>query len=154
MHRRTALLSIAVTFLMMAFLIVPLYGKEDKITAPKEFGTYIKTTAGLKRLVPNMVQDEKGLIFVESNKPPVYALKDFEYFVIYSPRSMEALTINPLLFIQASPLGKPRYIFGKNIEYTAQKRGDNLFLIKPKGLMGRGYFCVWIEDTAWDFVIE
>jgi hypothetical protein len=154
MHRRTALLSITVTFLMMAFLIVPLYGKEDKITAPKEFGTYIKTTVGLKRLVPNMVQDEKGLIFVESNKPPVYALKDFEYFVIYGPRNMEVLTINPLLFIQASPLGKPRYIFGKNIEYVVQKRGDNLFTIKPKGLMGRGYFCLWIEDTAWDFVIE
>jgi hypothetical protein len=154
MHRFARLHSVITAFLIILFLAFPLYGKEDKVTTPKEFGAYIKTSAGLKRLIPNMVQDQNGMIFVESNKPPVYALKDFEYFVIYGPRNMDVLTINPLLFLQASPLGKPRYIFGKNIDYAIQKRGNNLFIIKPKGLIGRGYFCLWIEDTAWDFVIE
>jgi hypothetical protein len=154
MHRFARLHSVITAFLIILFLAFPLYGKEDKVTTPKEFGAYIKTSAGLKRLIPNMVQDQNGMIFVESNKPPVYALKDFEYFVIYGPRNMDVLTINPLLFLQASPLGKPRYIFGKNIDYVIQKRGNNLFTIKPKGLIGRGYFCLWIEDTAWDFVIE
>jgi len=154
MDRRSMFYSIAVALVITAFMAAPLYGKEDKISAPKEFGTYVKTAGGLKRLVPNIVQESNGMIFVEGNKPPVFALKDVEYFVIYGPRNMEVLTINPLLFLQATGLGKPRFIFGKNIEYTAQKRGTNFYTIKPKGLMGRGYFCLWIEDTAWDFVIQ
>ena len=154
MIRRSALLLLTIAFLAAVFLAGPSFAKDDKIATPKEFGTYIKTSAGLKRLVPNIVQDNNGMLFIESNKPQVFPLKDVEYFVIYGPRNMEVLTINPLLFLQASGLGKPRYMFGKNIEYTTQKKGNNLFVIKPKGLMGRGYFCLWIEDTAWDFVIE
>ncbi|MDR2017503.1 MAG: hypothetical protein LBQ00_01265 [Syntrophobacterales bacterium] len=154
MYRPTVLHTVITALLIMVFSTVPLYGKDDKIVTPKEFGTYIQTTGGLKRIVPNIVQDQNGMLFVESNKPAVYALKDFEYFVLYGPQNMEVLTLNPLLFLQASPLGKPQYMFGKNIEFTTQKKGNNLYTVKPKGLMGRGYFCLWIEDAAWDFVIE
>jgi hypothetical protein len=136
------------------FLAFPLYGKDTKTPTPKEFGTYIKTAAGLKRITPNIVFDEKGVIFIESNNPPRFALKDMEYFVVYGAQNMEVLTMNPLLFVQASPLGKARFIFGKNIDVVVQKKATNLHTVKPKGLLGRGYYCLWIEDTAWDFVIE
>jgi hypothetical protein len=136
------------------FVALPLFGKDDKIATPKEFGAYVKTTGGLKRLLPNVVQEENGMLFVESNSPPRYALKDVEYFIIYGTHNMDVLTLNPLVFARASALGKARYIFGKNIEFALQKRGNNQFVIKPKGLLGRGYFSLWIEDTAWDFIIE
>ena len=130
-----------------------LHAKDDK-AAPKEFGAYVKTSTGLKRLVPNIVFDQNGMLFIESNNPARYALKDVEHFVIYGTHNMNVLTMNPLLFLQASPLGKPRYMFGKNIEFVIQNKGSDLFTIKPKGLLARGYYCLWIEDTAWDFVIE
>lgn len=144
------LMGVVVAFLLLS----PLYAKEVKIQAPKEFGTYIKTATGLKRLIPNVVFDEQGMLFIESNNPARFPLKDLEYFLIYGPRNMEVLTMNPLLFVQASALGKPRFIFGKNVDITVQDRGNSLHVIKPKGLLGRGYYCLWIEDTAWDFVIE
>jgi hypothetical protein len=145
--------------LLMGVLIVtifasPLFGKDIKIPTPKEFGVYIKTDAGLKKILPNVVFDQEGMIFIESNTPPRFALKDVEQFVIYGTHNMDVLTLNPLLFVQASPLGKTRFMFGKNIDLTVQKKGTNLYSAKPKGLLGRGYYCLWIEDTAWDFVIE
>jgi hypothetical protein len=133
---------------------VPLYGKDIKVPTPKEFGIYIKTAGGLKKIMPNVVFEEQGMIFIESNNPPRFPLKDMEYFVIYGTHNMDVLTMNPLLFVQASPLGKTRFMFGKNIDLTAQKKGENLYMVKPKGLLGRGYYCLWIEDTVWDFVIE
>ena len=139
---------------IMLFVTMPLYGKDDGFAPPKDYGVYIKTQAGLKRLLPNIVLDEKGMLLIETNNPPRFALKDMEYFVIYGRHNLDILTINPLIFQQASALGKGRFIFGKNIEFVTQKRPNNLFVVKPKGLMGRGYFALWIEDTAWDFLIE
>jgi hypothetical protein len=136
------------------FLAFPLYGKDTKAPTPKEFGTYVKTTKGLQKITPNVVFDEGGMIFIESNNPQRFALADTEYFVMYGTHNIDVLTMNPLLFVQASPLGKTRFIFGKNVEVVIQKKGNNLYTIKPKGLLGRGYYSLWIEDTAWDFVIE
>lgn len=153
MCKSTLFRKILICAFVMLLFGLPLHGKPDRST-PKEFGTYIKTSTGLKRLTPNIVFDQNGVLFIESNNPARYTLKDVEYFVIYGPHNMDVLTVNPLLFLQASPLGKPRYAFGKNIEFTVQSKGNNLFTIKPKGLMGRGYYCLWIEDTAWDFIIE
>jgi hypothetical protein len=140
--------------IVMSLFISPLYGKDERITTPKELGIYMKTTSGAKRLIPNIVFDHEGLIWIEANNPARFALKDFEYFILHGPYNIDVLTINPLGFFQQSPLGKPRFMFGKNVEFTVQKKGNNVFIIKPKGLLGRGYFCLWIEDTVWDFIIE
>jgi hypothetical protein len=143
--------------LLLSFIIclaaVPLYGKNDKLP-PKEFGIYMMTGGGLKRIIPNVVFDENGILYVESNNPQRFALKDVNYLVVYGKHDMQVLTVNPLLFIQASRLGKPRYGFGNNVEFETKKKGSDLYTVKPKGLLGRGYFCLWINDTAWDFIIE
>ncbi len=141
---------------LLAVLCVaaPLYAKDDKLVTPKEFGAYLKTEAGLKRLVPNVVFDENGILYLETNSPPRFPLKDVDYFVLYGKHDVQVLTVNPLLFMQASRLGKARYGFGKNVEFDLKKRGNDLYTVKPKGLLGRGYFCLWINDTAWDFIIE
>jgi hypothetical protein len=62
--------------------------------------------------------------------------------------------MNPLLFIQQSPLGKARFVFGKDVGIEIKKKGDDLYTVKPKELMGRGYFSLWIDDGAWDFIVE
>jgi len=132
---------------------MPALGKDDKLQ-PKEYGVYVQSNKTLKRLMPNVVFDQEGVIFVESNNPPVFLLKDVEQFVLYGNYDVQVLTINPLLFFRPSPLGKMRHVFGKNIEYELKKRADELYTVKPKGLLGRGYFSLWINETAWDFVIE
>jgi len=131
----------------------PLYGKDDKLK-PKEFGVYIKTQKALLRLMPNIVFDEKGILFIETNNPPHFLLKDIEYFVVYGKYDIKVLTMNPLLFIQQSSLGKSRFIFGKDISFDLKKTGNDLYTVKPKELMGRGYFSLWIDDSAWDFIVE
>jgi hypothetical protein len=145
------------TILMCAlFLFVatmPLYGKEEKIS-PKEYGAYVKTPKGLVRLLPNILFNENGLIYLESNNPARFPLKDVEYFVIFGKYDMDVLTINPLLFFQPSRVGKGRFIFGQNIEFNTRKTGNDLYTLRPKGLLGRGYFALWIEDSVWDFVID
>ena len=147
---RCACAVLAILFLLVA---VPSYSKDD-FAKPKEFGIYIKTGKGLKRLIPNIVFEEKGLLYVEANNPAHYLLKDVEFFVIYGKHDMKSLTINPLLFFQPSTVGKSRFIFGKELPFESKKRGEDLYTIKPKGLLGRGYTCLWINDTAWDFIIE
>jgi len=140
-------------FIAIFFNTYDSFAKEQKVIKPKEFGVYIKTKAGLIRLLPNLVLEEEGILFIESNKPPTFPLKDIQYFIIHGQYDMDVLTFNPLLFYGMS-LGKPRYIFGKDMEIIVTKQKDNLYSIKPKGLLGRGYFCLWINDSAWDFVIE
>ncbi|OPY75748.1 MAG: hypothetical protein A4E65_03428 [Syntrophorhabdus sp. PtaU1.Bin153] len=144
---------IVICLLMVVFFSVALHAKED-FSKPKEFGVYIKTPSGLKRLLPNIVFDEKGFLFIEMNNPPHFLLKDVEFFVLYGKHDVNVLTINPLLFFQPSQLGKLRYIFGKNIAFDVKKRGDDFYVVKPKGLLGRGYMSLWINDTAWDFVLD
>ena len=145
---------IILVFVLLIFsLNIPLYGKDDRVQ-PKEFGVYIKTQKSIVRLMPNVVFDERGVFFIESNNPARFVLKDIEHFVIYGKYDMSILTLNSLLFFNPSPLGKARYIFGKDIEINVKKQGTDLYSIKQKGLLSRGYYCLWINDSAWDFVIE
>jgi hypothetical protein len=135
------------------FAVTLLHGKDD-FTKPKEFGVYVKTEKVLKRLMPNIVFDEKGLLYIEMNNPPRFLLKDVQFFVIYGKYDMKVLTLNPMLFFQPSSLGKQRYIFGKEIAFDLKKRSDDLYVVKSKELLGRGYTSIWINDSAWDFIIE
>ncbi|MBP8625938.1 MAG: hypothetical protein KBE27_03245 [Syntrophorhabdaceae bacterium] len=141
------------TFILMA--VHDVSAKEEKIQKPKENGVYIKTKNGLVRLLPNIVFDEGGVIFINSNNPQTFALKDIQYFIVYGTFDMDVLTYNPMLFYQASALGSPRFVFGKDIDITVKKqKTPNLWIVRPKGPFSRGYFALWINDTAWDFVIE
>jgi len=135
------------------FAVTVLHGKDD-FAKPKEFGVYVKTEKGLKRLMPNMIFDERGLLFIEMNNPPRFLLKNVEFFVIYGKYDVKVLTLNPMLFFQPSPLGKQRYVFGKEIAFDMKKRSDDLYVVKSKELLGRGYTSIWINDSAWDFIIE
>lgn len=145
--------AILCTMVILLFVVSGSDGKED-FAKPKEFGVYIKVGKELKRLVPNIVFDEKGLLYIEMNNPSRFLLKDVQLFVVHGKYEMNVLTINPLLFFQPSPLGKPRYLLGKEIAFDMKKQGDDLYVVKPKGLLGRGYFALWINDSAWDFIIE
>jgi hypothetical protein len=135
------------------FAVTLLHGKDD-FTKPKEFGVYVKTEKVLKRLMPNIVFDEKGLLYIEMNNPPRFLLKDVQFFVIYGKYDMKVLTLNPMLFFKPSSLGKQRYIFGKEIAFDLKKKSDDLYVVKSKELLGRGYTSIWINDSAWDFIIE
>lgn len=135
------------------FAVTLVYGKDD-FAKPKEFGVYVKTEKGLKRIVPNIVFNEKGVLFIEMNNPARFLLKDVEFFVIYGKYDLTVLTLNPLLFFQPSPLGKQRYILGKAIAFDLKKKSDDLYTVKPKELLGRGYMALWINDSAWDFIID
>lgn len=129
------------------------FAKDDKIN-PKETGVYIKTEKGLKRLLPNIVFEQEEMIYIESNNPAHFLLKDVEYFVFFGKYDFKVLTLNPMIFFQASPLGKPRFIFGKSIDVELKQIGTDLYTVKPKKLLGRGYCSLWIEDSAWDFILD
>jgi hypothetical protein len=111
--------------------------KKETTQTPKEYGVYVKAGKNLQRLLPNIVFDEKGILFLESNNPAKLALKDMEYFIVTQ-----------------SPVGNSRFVFGKDMELDVKKTGELLYVVKPKGLFGRGYFALWINDSAWDFYIE
>ncbi|MCX5804572.1 MAG: hypothetical protein NT010_00685 [Proteobacteria bacterium] len=145
--------TICICMLLVLLVVAPLYGKDDNIK-PKEPGVYIKTDESLIRLLPNMVFNEQGLLFIESNNPAHFFLKNIEYFIVFGKYNIDILTLNPLLFFQASSVGKPRFAFGKDIEIDIKNKSSDLYILKPKALIGRGYYCIWIEDTVWDFVIE
>ncbi len=151
MKRLVAVVALAV----LAFTLgaVALHAKED-VATPKEYGVYIKTPKTLKRLLPNIVFDEKGVLFIESNNPQRFSLAEVQQFVIYGKYDTKYLTLNPMLFITQTPLHKSRFLFGKDIELEVAKKSDTLYTAKPKALFGRGYYSLWINDTAWDFVIE
>ena len=131
-----------------------LFAKEDKIN-PKEIGVYIKTDKGLKRLFPNIVfNDENGILFVAYNNPAHFLLKDIEYFVFFGKYNFQYLTLNPMVFFQNSVLGKQTFMFGKDIDFELKQIGTDLHTVKSKGLLGRGYYSLWIEDAAWDFILD
>ena len=147
-----------VAVIFFASLMVLPYGaalqaKED-VATPKEYGVYVKTPKTLKRLMPNIVFDEKGILYVESNNPPRFPLAEVQQFIIYGKYDVKYLTLNPMLFASETALGKSRFLFGKDIELEVVKKSDVLYTVKPKGLFGRGYYSLWINDSAWDFVIE
>ncbi len=140
--------------LCTAFLTGSLYAARDDVATPKEFGVYVKTEKQTKRILPNIVFENQSVFYVESNNPQRFELKDVRYFIVYGKYEMEFLTLNNLLFFEQSPLGKSRFIFGKDIDIDVTKKSDLLYVIKPKGLFGRGYYSLWINDSAWDFIIE
>ena len=105
--------------------------------------------------MPNIAHvGEGGVYFVEMNNPATYPLKDVEYFVVFGKQDMGLLTLNPMVFLTETPLGKVRFMFGKDIELTSTQRSKDYYVLKPKGILGRGYYSFWIEDTAWDFIIN
>jgi hypothetical protein len=132
---------------------VALHAKED-VATPKEYGIYVKMKKTTKRLLPNIVFEEKGILYVESNNPPRFSLAEVELFIVYGKYDIKYLTLNPMLFVSETALGKSRFLFGKEIELEVAKKSDALYTIKPKSLFGRGYYSLWVNDTAWDFVIE
>ncbi len=138
---------------VVALCAIAAHAKED-VATPKEYGVYIKTPKTLKRLLPNIVFDEKGVLYIESNNPQRFSLGDVQQFIIYGKYDTKYLTLNPMLFVTETPLHKSRFIFGKEIEMEVAKKSDTLLTAKPKGLFGRGYYSLWINDTAWDFVVE
>ena len=144
---------VALATLVFGPVDVALCAKED-VATPKEYGVYIKTPKTLKRLLPNMVYDEKGVLYIESNNPQRFPLAEVQQFVIYGKYETKFLTLNPMLFVSETALHKTRFIFGKEIELEVAKKSDTLYTVRPKGLFGRGYYSLWINDTAWDFVIE
>jgi hypothetical protein len=143
--------------LICIFLILMLgsgvYAKDDKIS-PKEFGVHVKTDKGLKRLVPNIVFTEEEVFYVESNNPAHFLLKDVEYFVFYGKYDFTYLTLNPMVLLKVSPLGKSAFMFGKTINLEMKQIGTDLYTAKSKVLLGRGYYSLWIEDSAWDFILD
>ncbi len=145
---------VALCLILLGTFTVTAAAKNEKVATPKEYGTYIKTSKGLIRILPNIVFDENGVVFIESNNPAHFFLKDFQYFVLYGKQDMTVLTLNPMGFYQPSALGKPRFAFGKNIDIDVKPQGKDTYIIKPRGLLGRGYFSLWINDTAWDFMLD
>ena len=127
---------------------------KDSVPTPKEHGVYAKTSKGLLRILPNIVSDEKGVYYIEINNPQHFPLGSVEYFIIYGQFQFQYLTLNPLVPFETTPLGINRVMFGKDIDLVITKKGDLLYTAKPKGLFGRGYYSLWIEDSAWDFVID
>ncbi|MCX8022662.1 MAG: hypothetical protein N2745_07820 [Syntrophorhabdaceae bacterium] len=145
-----------ITSLFTLLFIIPLFtpNTSGMSVKPKEPGMYIMTEKSLVRLMPNILFNDQGLLYVEMNKPPVFMLKDVKYFVAYGKYDMRVYTINPLVYYTTSPLGKQRFILDKDLDITIENMGDDLYIIKLKSLLGRGYYCIWIEDQVWDFMIQ
>lgn len=155
MVNKKSLLRLMVFVLILAFFAVPQYSLgKDSFSPPKEYGFYVKTGKGLIRLTTNIVFDEKGILYIEHNNPPHFLLKDIDFFVVHGKYDLDFLTLNPLFFFQPSPFGKSRYIFGKDIPFEIRKKGPDIYTVKPKSMISRGYFTFWINDSAWDFIIE
>lgn len=140
--------------LILSLTLFPSLSYSQKVPTPKEYGVYIKTPKGLSRLMPNLVFDQEGIYYIESLTPHRIQLKDVEYFVVYGDYNMEVITLNPMVFLTKTIVGKTRYMFGKDIPIEVKKIKEKLYLVKPKELLGRGYFSIWIDDTAWDFIID
>ncbi len=138
--------TLCVVFICL-FAVTLLHGKDD-FTKPKEFGVYVKTEKGLKRLVPNIVFNEKGVLFVELNNPARFLLKRCSVFCHLRQIRFNSPYPEPFTFFQPSPLGKQRYILGKAIAFDLKKKSDDLYVVKPKELLGRGYMALWINDSA------
>jgi hypothetical protein len=150
----TAVRTMILVLVVSVFLFAPIAeGKQDQHT-PKEFGFYVKTGKGLQRVMPNILFDQEGVIYIESNEPRRFDLNDVQHFLVYGEHDLSYLTLNPLLFFHQSPLGKIRFVLGKDLPIEVKKMGQSLYSVKPQGLFGRGYYCFWVEDLIWDFIVE
>ena len=146
-------------FILIASLILMVsggsgYAASDNVPIPKEYGVYAKTDHGLTRIVSNIVHDEQRVLYLERNNPVSFPLNTVQYFIIYGKHDMRYLTLNNLKELPTTNLGIRRYMLGLEIDVDVRKKSDILYTVKPKGLFGRGYYALWINDTAWDFIIE
>ena len=141
------------SFFLLALFLNPLMAKEEK-TSAKEPGIYIKTDQGMTRLLPNIVFNEKGVLFIEMNDPPHFLIRDFQSIILSGKYDFKVLTVNPMLHLQASPLGKQRFLFGKDVSIEIKQTSTDLHTVKWKGLVGRGYYSLWINENAWDFILD
>jgi hypothetical protein len=130
------------------------YAASDDVSVPKEYGVYAKTEKGLTRIISNIVHDEQRVLYVERTKPAIFPLNAVQYFIIYGKHDMQYLTLNNLKELPPTNLGIQRYMLGLEIDLEVRKKSDILYTVKPKGLFGRGYYALWINDAAWDFIIE
>ncbi len=142
----------AVPLLAALFVAGPLHAAKDDVPTPKERGVYVVTSSKLVRIVPNIVFDAR-IPYIESNNPVRFALKDVQYFVLYGVQDMQYLTLNNMVLI-GQTIGKPSFMFGKGVDMDVRKKSEGLYSAKPKRLFGRGYYSLWINDSAWDFIIE
>lgn len=149
--------SLKITTIILAVLAIfctPVIAAKQDQVLPKEFGFYAKTGSGLQRITPNILFDQNGVLYVESNGPQRLSLSGIQYFVIYGKNDLTYLTLNPMLFFQQSPLGGMRFVLGKEIPIEIKKIGEMVYSVKPQNLFGRGYYGFWLDDTVWDFIIE
>jgi hypothetical protein len=153
MKTTTGRCSVLICIFLILMISTGASAKDDKIN-PKEPGVYVKTEKGLKRLLPNIVFHEEELYYVESNNPAHFLLKDVEYFVFFGKYDFQFLTFHPMVLLRVSPLGKPAFIFDKDIDMETKKIGTDLYTVKAKKLLGRGYYSLWIGDSAWDFMLD
>lgn len=146
--------SIAVSCLMALLLVSPVHAAKENVPTPAEYGVYAKTAKGLTRITTNAVYDDQQIFYLEGNKPVHFPLNSIQYFVIYGKHEMQYLTLNNLKPFQMTPLGVPRFMFGLEVPLTVEKKSEVLYTAKPKGLFGRGYYALWINDSAWDFTVD
>lgn len=145
---------LSLIFAMLTLLCTPVFAAKQGEGAPKEFGLYAKTTKGLNRITPNIIFDQDDVLYVESNEPQRFPLNAIQHFIIYGKKDIAYLTLNPLLFFRQSPVGGTRFVLGKDIPIETTKIGESMYSIRPQGLFGRGYYCFWLEDVVWDFIVE
>lgn len=150
----TSVRKIGLVFAIVTLLCTPVFAAKQDQEVPKEFGLHAKTTKGLHRIIPNIIFDQDGVLYIESNEPQRFPLNGIQHFFIYGKKDITYLTLNPLLFFQQSPVGRTRFVLGKNIPIEIKKIDEAFYSIKPQGLFGRGYYCFWLEDVVWDFIIE
>ncbi len=145
---------VAISGLVALFLVSPVHAAKENVPTPGEYGVYAKTGSGLTRIVTNPVYDDLRILYLESNKPAHFRINSIQYFVIYGKHDMQYLTLNILKPFQKTALGIERFMFGLEVPLTVQKKSDVLYVVRPKGLFGRGYYALWINDSAWDFFID
>lgn len=155
---------VSIARMLLRYAVVPvvaglvfagyLRGATENRGMPGEYGVYVKTSKKLVRILPNIVLEEKGILYVEGNNPPRFSLHDIGYFVFAGRHEMKYLTLNNLVFMSQSSLGRGRFMIGKEVGIEVKKKNDTFYTVRPKRLFGRGYYCLWINDSAWDFIVE
>lgn len=150
----TAVRIMVFVFAVVVYLCSPAFAAKQDQERPNEFGLYAKTGKGLQRIMPNIVFDQNGVLYIESNEPKRFPLNGIQYFLVYGKHDITYLTLNPMVFFQQSPIGKMRFAFGRDMSVEVKKIGEMFYSVKPQGLFGRGYYSFWLDDVVWDFIIE
>jgi hypothetical protein len=146
--------SLVISCFVALFFVGFARAAKETVQTPGEYGVYAKTEKGLTRIVTNVVFDDQRILYIESNKPARFHLNSIQYFIIYGKHDMQYLTLNSLKGFQMAPLGLPRFMLGAEVPVTVEQKNDLLYVVKPKGLFGRGYYALWINDSAWDFIVD